>query len=106
MFLGFWGWRMGLKRVTEEIIVATSQFIRTDLTKRLFSSLRDDGIPFTSMVFFDGTPEKEMKNILNDIDIALYFKTSIHSIPEIVNCLFNFAKCSDAKLVIFCDNDI
>jgi len=97
---------MGPKQVTERILVITSQFLRTDLTKNLLSSLKKDGIPFSFMVAFDGTPEKEMKNLLEEIDIALFFKKPVHSTPEIINPLFNFAKFSDADFVMFCDNDV
>lgn len=97
---------MGPKQYTKKIVVATSQYLRTDLTRKLFSSLRQDGIDFTSVVAFDGSPKTEMFDILDDIDIVLYFKQAIHSIPEIINQLFNFAKLSDAEFVMFCDNDI
>lgn len=94
------------KQVTEKILVITSQFLRTDLTKNLLISLKKDRVPFTSLVAFDGTPEQEMKNFLKEIDIALFFVKPIHSTPEIINPLFNFAKSSDAEFVMFCDNDV
>lgn len=97
---------MGPKQFTERILIITSQFIRTDLTRNLFSSLKEDGVPFTSLVAFDGSPEKEMKDLLKEIDIALFFKKPIHSGPEIANSLFNFAKSTDAEFVMFCDNDV
>lgn len=97
---------MGPKQYTENIIVITSQYLRTDLTKKLFKSLRQDNIKFTSLVAFDGSPRCEMLDLLDDIDIALFFKKAIHSTPEIINQLFNFAKLSDAEFVMFCDNDI
>lgn len=97
---------MNPKRYVENIIVATSQYLRTDLTRKLFNSIKQDNVKFTSLVAFDGSPRKEMFDLLDDIDIALYFKKAIHSTPEIINQLFNFAKLSDAEFVMFCDNDI
>lgn len=97
---------MGPKQYTEKIIVVTSQYLRTDLTKKLIASLKTDGVKFTSVVAFDGTPKEEVIDLLGNIDIAIYFREPVHSLPEIMNQLFNFAKMSDAEYVMFCDNDI
>lgn len=97
---------MGPKQYIEKIIVTTSHYLRTDLTRKFLLSLKQDNVPFTSLVAFDGTPEEQTFESLIDVDIALYFKKPIHSLPEIMNQLFNFSKFSDAKFVMFCDNDI
>jgi len=95
---------MGPKQFTEKIIVATSQFIRNDLTRDLFLSLESDGVPFTSLVLFDGTPKEKIS--LQNVDIAIIVEKPIHSMPEIFNIIFNLAKSTDAEFIMFCDNDI
>jgi uncharacterized pyridoxamine 5'-phosphate oxidase family protein len=94
------------KVFTKKLIVATSQYFTTDYTRRLYESLKQDNIDFTFLVAFDGSAEEKVYDISDIVDISLRFKSEIHSMPEIWNCLFNIAKSSDAEFVMFCDNDV
>lgn len=94
------------KTFTEKIIVLTSQFYTTEFTRKFYNSLKKDGIPFTFMVGFDGTPGEKVRSISDIVDISLVFKKEIHSIPEIWNCLLNVAKASDAEYAMICCNDV
>ena len=94
------------KNFTENIIVATSQYYTIDYTRRLYESLRQDGIPFTFLVGFDGTSREKVNNLSDIVDIGLVFKREIHSMPEIWNCLFNLAKSTDAEFLLICCNDL
>jgi len=91
---------------TKKLIVATSQYFTTDYTRKLYESLKQDGIDFTFLVGFDGSAKEKIDDIADIVDISLRFKYEIHSIPEIWNCLFNIAKSSDAEFLLICCNDI
>lgn len=97
---------MRKKIFSENVIVATSQYYTTELTKNMLLSLKQDGINFTSLVLFDGTPEEKIRAIRDMADISIVFKNPIHSLPEILNCLINIAKTTDAEYFMFADNDL
>ena len=96
---------MNKKVFTEKIIVATSQYMTVDYTRKLYNSISKEGIPFTFMVAFDGTPKAKRDSLEDIVDIGLNFKQEIHSIPEIWNCIFNLSKSTDAEFLLICDND-
>lgn len=93
------------KIFSEEIIVATSQYFATDFTRKLFSSLSNDNIRFTFLILFDGTSIDKINELSDIVDIGLVFKKPIHSLPEIGNCIVNTAKATDAKYLLYSDND-
>lgn len=94
------------KKFTERIIVATSQYHTTEFTRKFYDSVKQDGIPFTFLVGFDGTPKEKIDSISDIVDIGVTFKNPVHSIPEIWNCILNVAKSSDAEFIMLCCNDI
>jgi len=97
--------KMQKKVFTEKIIVATSQYYTVDYTRKFYESLKQDGIPFTFLVAFDGTSRERVSSLSDIVDIELAFKNKIHSIPEIWNCIFNLAKSSDAEFLLLGCND-
>jgi len=97
---------MGPKQFTEKILVATSQYYTVEFTKKLYESLKKDGIPFTFLVAFDGTPREKIQSLMDIVDISLIFKKPIHSMPEIWNPIFNLAKSTDAEFLLICNNDL
>lgn len=84
----------------------TSQYHTTEFTHKLYESLKKDNIPFTFLVVFDGTPFEKIESLKDIVDIGLFFKHGIHSLPELWNCALNLAKASDAKFFMLCDNDL
>lgn len=44
------------KKVSKELVVCISQYMATDYTRKALEALKVDGIPFTSIILFDGTP--------------------------------------------------
>lgn len=97
---------MDKKVFTEKIIVATSQYYTTESTRRLFNSLKQDGIPFTFLVVFDGTSREKIKSLEDIADISIVFKTEIHSLPELFNSIINVVKGTDAQFLFYTDNDL
>lgn len=96
---------MNKKIFTEELIVATSQYYTTEQTRKLYLSLKNDGIPFTFLVLFDGTPKDKIMDLMDIVDLSITHKKGIHSLPEIDNCLLDLAKTTDAKYYLYSSND-
>lgn len=105
------GWKskkntcMNKKIFTEKLIVATSQYFTTEHTRKLYLSLKNDNVPFTFLVFFDGTPKNKIMDLLDIVDLSIIHKGGIHSLTEIGNCLLNLAKGTDAEWLLYSDND-
>ena len=97
---------MNKKIFTENLIVATSQFYTVEQTRVLYNSLKEDGIPFTFLVFFDGTPKEKIMQLMDIVDLSIIHKEGIHSLPEIDNCLMNLAKTTDANYYLYSSNDL
>lgn len=97
---------MQKKIFSEKIIVVTSQYFTTELTRRLFESLKQDNVKFTFLVLFDGTPLEKILDLSDIVDISIISKQEIHSLPEIFNILHNTAKSTDAEYLLYSDNDI
>lgn len=98
------------KRVSKELAVCISQHMATDYTRKALEALKADGIPFTSIVLFDGTPPPngidEIDQLDDIVDISIRLKEGIHSLPHIWNILWGVAKLSQAKYMLWQDCDI
>jgi len=96
------------KNVSEELVVAISQYKAVDYTLNALKCIENEGIPFTSLILFDGTPVSFNKTILRDkADISIDIQDGIHSLPHIWNILYGVAKlCKGAKYLYWQDCDI
>jgi hypothetical protein len=96
---------MDKKIFSEKIIVATSQYITTDYTRRMIESIKQDNIDFTSLVVYDGTPLDKILDLNDIVDLSVSIKKGVHSLPELNNIIVNIAKSTDAEYLLYSDND-
>lgn len=95
-----------MKKIGEDLLVITPQYKTVDLTYDMLESLKQDNIPFTSLVVCDGTPEAKRNFISNQADITIVLKESVHSLPELINMMFNMGKTIDSKYILYTNSDM
>jgi hypothetical protein len=99
------------KDVSDDLIVAISQFWTVDYTIKAVEALRQDCIPFTLLILFDGTPMTagmpfDYAKLMHMADIAVRIKRRINSLPHIWNIMFGAAKLTRAKYLLWQGSDM
>lgn len=99
--------------VSQELIVAISQYYSVEYTVRALEKLKEENIPFTTLILFDGTPildfgpiQSYARRLLNETDVSVCIKKRINSLPHIWNIMFGVAKLTKAKYLFWQGSDM
>jgi hypothetical protein len=93
-------------KVSEELIVAISQYKSIDYTKSAIEALKKEGVKFTTLILFDGSSDEDYEKIQNLADISIRIKKRINSLPQIWNIMFGAAKLTAAKYLYWQGSDM
>jgi len=107
-------------KMTEDLVVAISQYRTVEYTLKALVVLKDEGIPFTSLVLFDGSrsinvagtcviyPEVlfDFHELYNIANLFIDIRQPIHSLPHIWNLMFGAAKLTRAKYMFWQGSDM
>lgn len=93
-------------KISEELIVCISQYKTVKYTADAIRALKDEGVPFTTLLLFDGTSDDDRAKIEHFADISVVLRNRANSLPHIWNIMFAVGKLSGAKFLFWQGSDM